>query len=47
MKKSVSKEELIERINYMLENTEYSKVKYFYLLIGYTMGFLNKSEREV
>lgn len=44
--KRVSKKELIERIDYMLKNSEYEKVLYFYWFIGLKLGIL-KSEKEV
>ena len=44
--KKISKKELISRIDYMLENSDYDKVLYFYWFIGLKLGIL-KSESEV
>lgn len=46
MKKRISKKELIKRIDYMLNNSEYDKVLYFYRLIGLVLGVF-KLESEV
>lgn len=44
--KIVSKKKLIKRVDYMLKNSEYEKVLYFYWFIGLKLGILN-SEKEV